>query len=161
MKRVVTVQKAVEESKKLRESGKKVVLAGGCFDILHKGHLNFLRGAKRLGDFLFILLESDETVKKLKGKKRPINNFEERARILSNLKSVDFVIKMEKLEKNEEYDKLVTLIFPAVIAATYGDLKKDLKEKQARKVGAKVVYLKKTLDESTTNYAEILSNKKI
>lgn len=78
--------KFLEENK-----GKKIVFTNGCFDILHVGHVAYLNEAKNCGDLLFIGLNSDESVKKLKGPERPINNEEERKFILENLKSVDFV----------------------------------------------------------------------
>lgn len=77
--------------KKAKEEGKKVVFTNGCFDILHKGHVSYLNNAKSLGDFLIIGLNSDESVKRLKGTKRPIQNQEDRKFILENLKSVDSV----------------------------------------------------------------------
>lgn len=70
---------------------KKIVFTNGCFDILHRGHVTYLAEAKKLGDLLVIGLNSDESVKRLKGPERPINNEEDRAYVLSQLKSVDFV----------------------------------------------------------------------
>ncbi len=68
------------------------VFTNGCFDILHSGHIEYLQKAKNLGDILIIGLNSDTSVKKLKGQKRPINNENDRALILSNLRFVDYVI---------------------------------------------------------------------
>ena len=56
------------------------MLVGGCFDVLHLGHIKFLQAAKKIGDILFVFVESDENVKKIKGEARPINNQTERAR---------------------------------------------------------------------------------
>lgn len=70
----------------------KIVLTNGCFDILHRGHVEFLNRSKELGDRLIVLLNSDESVKKLKGNSRPINNQEDRKFMLLNLKAVDEVI---------------------------------------------------------------------
>lgn len=71
--------------------GKKIVFTNGCFDILHKGHVTYLNEAKKLGDLLVIGLNSDASVKRLKGPERPINNEKDRQFVLSNLRSVDFV----------------------------------------------------------------------
>lgn len=70
---------------------KRIVFTNGCFDILHYGHIKYLEDAKRLGDILVVGLNADASVKKIKGKKRPIINQSDRARILSALASVDYV----------------------------------------------------------------------
>lgn len=70
---------------------KKIVFTNGCFDILHKGHVAYLEEAKKLGDLLVVGLNSDESVRRLKGPERPINNQFDRQYVLSQLKSVDFV----------------------------------------------------------------------
>jgi rfaE bifunctional protein nucleotidyltransferase chain/domain len=71
--------------------GKKIVFTNGCFDILHKGHVTYLNEAKKLGDLLLVGLNSDASVKRLKGPERPINNELDRQFVLSQLKAVDFV----------------------------------------------------------------------
>lgn len=70
---------------------KSIVFTNGCFDILHKGHVSYLSEAKKLGDLLIVGLNSDASVKRLKGSDRPINNENDRRYVLSQLKSVDFV----------------------------------------------------------------------
>jgi len=70
---------------------KKIVFTNGCFDILHRGHVTYLAEARKLGDLLFVGLNSDASVKRLKGPERPINNEDDRKFVLSQLKSVDFV----------------------------------------------------------------------
>ena len=79
-------------SKKYRAQDKKVVFTNGCFDILHKGHVSYLNTAKSFGDVLIVGLNSDASVKRLKGEDRPINCEEDRAYILSALESVDYVV---------------------------------------------------------------------
>jgi rfaE bifunctional protein nucleotidyltransferase chain/domain len=71
--------------------GKKIVFTNGCFDILHLGHVEYLNEARALGDLLIIGLNSDESVKRLKGADRPINNERDRKAMLLNLKAVDCV----------------------------------------------------------------------
>lgn len=71
--------------------GKRIVFTNGCFDILHRGHVTYLAEARKLGDALIIGLNSDDSVKRLKGPERPINNETDRQYVLSQLKSVDFV----------------------------------------------------------------------
>ena len=74
----------------------KIIFTNGCFDILHVGHIKLLEFAKSLGDILIVGLNSDSSVKRLKGTKRPINRQEDRKIVLENLKSVDRVIIFEE-----------------------------------------------------------------
>lgn len=74
-----------------KNKDKKIVFTNGCFDILHKGHVTYLNEAKKLGDLLVIGLNSDASVKRLKGPERPINNETDRQYVMSQLKPVDFV----------------------------------------------------------------------
>ena len=82
--------------KKIKDEKKKIVFTNGCFDLLHVGHIRYLAQAKKLGDFLIIGLNSDSSVKELKGEDRPINSFEDRATLLSAIESVDLVIMFEE-----------------------------------------------------------------
>ncbi len=75
----------------LKSQGKTIVATNGCFDILHVGHIRYLAKSKALGDVLVVGLNSDSSVKKLKGESRPINNEADRAELLLALESVDFV----------------------------------------------------------------------
>lgn len=81
---------ALNEFLKANE-GKRIVFTNGCFDILHRGHVTYLTEARKLGDLLVIGLNSDASVKRLKGPERPINNEADRQYVLSQLKAVDFV----------------------------------------------------------------------
>jgi D-glycero-beta-D-manno-heptose 1-phosphate adenylyltransferase len=75
----------------LKASGKRIVSTNGCFDILHVGHVRFLKAARAFGDVLIVGVNTDESVRKLKGHSRPINNEDDRAEILINLIGVDYV----------------------------------------------------------------------
>lgn len=75
-----------------KNENQKIVFTNGCFDILHRGHVEYLQKARELGDLLILGLNSDLSVKKLKGENRPINNEEGRAIVLSALESVDYII---------------------------------------------------------------------
>ena len=74
-----------------KNENQKIVFTNGCFDILHRGHVEYLQKARELGDLLILGLNSDLSVKKLKGENRPINNEEDRAIVLSALESVDYI----------------------------------------------------------------------
>lgn len=86
----------IEVVERLKKEGKKIVFTNGCFDIVHAGHVDYLEKAKSLGDFLIVGLNSDSSVRKLKGKDRPINPQEYRKRVLEGLKAVDMVIIFEE-----------------------------------------------------------------
>ena len=105
----------------LRENaGKKIVFTNGCFDILHPGHVAYLNEAKSLGDLLFIGLNSDQSVKRLKGPERPVNDEESRKFMLENLKAVDFV---ELFEEDTPYE-LIKNVKPMILVKG-GDWKKE------------------------------------
>lgn len=103
---------------RLRSSGGRVVLVGGCFDILHIGHVRFLKKAKEQGDVLVVALESDEKTKLLKGKGRPINSQEVRAEIMASLETVDYVLKLGPNVVDNNYLELTEKIAPKVLAVT-------------------------------------------
>ena len=81
----------VDEVERARLHGSKIVLANGCFDLIHAGHIRYLAAAKELGDVLVVGVNSDEQANRLKGKGRPFMSQNERAEIISALRSVDFV----------------------------------------------------------------------
>ena len=102
-----------------KSGGKTIVFTNGCFDILHSGHVEYLNKAKDYGDILVVGINSDSSVKKIKGKNRPINNQKDRSFIVSQLKCVDYVtifnqetpinlikkIKPDYLVKGSDYNK--------------------------------------------------------
>src|SRR3989344_6949176 len=157
MGKVVSIDKVVKVAKKLKTQGKIIVLCGGCFDIIHLGHIKFLESAKKLGDYLFVLLESDESVKKLKGKDRPINNQRERAQVLTALSATDYIVLLPIMKTDKDYDKLITQIKPAFIAATQDDPNISHKERQAKLVGGKIkIVTKRIKSKSTTKLARLI-----
>jgi D-beta-D-heptose 7-phosphate kinase/D-beta-D-heptose 1-phosphate adenosyltransferase len=86
--------KAIRE--KLKKENKKVVFTNGCFDLIHAGHVDYLSKARNFGDVLIVGLNSDTSIKRIKGDKRPILLEEERAFVISNLKPVDYVTVFEE-----------------------------------------------------------------
>src|SRR3990167_9728836 len=105
MAEILSVGRIAAFSKDLKKQGKVVVLAGGCFDILHPGHVIFLEKAKKTGDILVVLLESDQKVKELKGINRPVHTQIDRAQVLFALRAVDYVVMLPymKFDKSEEH----------------------------------------------------------
>lgn len=119
--------------------GKKTVLVGGCFDILHYGHVRFLSQAKAKGEVLIVALESDEFIRQIK-KKKPIHTQEQRAEILAHLDLVDMIILLP-LFGEKDYLDMVQMIHPDIIALTKGDKHSTEKSNQAQKVGASIVQI--------------------
>jgi rfaE bifunctional protein nucleotidyltransferase chain/domain len=91
MNKVIDLETLAERSHELRRSGKVLVATNGCFDLLHVGHIRYLQKARALGDALVVGVNGDESVRKLKGLGRPLNNEHDRAEVLAALECVDFV----------------------------------------------------------------------
>ncbi|RLC51962.1 MAG: D-glycero-beta-D-manno-heptose 1-phosphate adenylyltransferase [Candidatus Cloacimonadota bacterium] len=96
---------------KLKNQNRRIVFTNGCFDIIHAGHVQYLQEAKALGDILIIGLNSDASVKRLKGAERPVNNQNDRAIVLSALKSVDYIVVFDE---DTPYD-LIKQIKPDIL----------------------------------------------
>lgn len=151
MDKIVNINKAVKITKRIHQQGKQIVLVGGCFDILHQGHLQFLEKSKKQGDFLFVFLESDQKITTMKGKNRPINNQKNRAETLSKLNFVDYIITLPFFKADKDYDDLVFELKPDIIATTKGDPVKFHKERQAKVLKIKVLdVIEKIPNQSTT-----------
>lgn len=114
------------------------VLVGGCFDVLHFGHIKFLEAAKALGNFLSIALESDEKIHQTKN--RPtIHSQAQRAEILSHLCFVDEIILLPMMQNYEDYLNLVQHLKPRFLAITAGDPQLQSKQKQVETIGGELV----------------------
>ena len=138
------------EIKKIRRKvDDRLVLVGGCFDIIHIGHLTFLAAAKKQGDQLVVILESDEFIIKHKNR-QSLHNQNERALILASLVPVDYVVKIPYLSGFEQYKKLVTAIKPNIIAVTAGDRQLNNKLKQASQIGAKLITVTQSVKNKST-----------
>jgi rfaE bifunctional protein nucleotidyltransferase chain/domain len=95
----------------IKNQNKKLVFTNGCFDILHSGHVDYLSKARQLGDYLLVGLNSDISVKNIKGEKRPIINEIERATLLDNLKCVDYVIFFDQ----DTPEQLISSLIPDIL----------------------------------------------
>lgn len=155
--KIIVENKISETAAEEKSKNKKVVLVGGVFDILHPGHIHFLKKAAALGDILFLLLESDENVKRLKGKDRPINGQKKRANVLSALPFIDYIILLKDVTKTSKYDKLIVQIKPDFIVLTKGDPGTEQRLKQTEMIGAKLIEIDRLATASTT---ELIKNGK-
>lgn len=151
MPEIVSVNKAFLLSKSLRKLGKSTVLVGGCFDVIHPGHVIFLEKAKKAGDVLIVFLESDKKVNELKGEGRPIHSQKERATVLSAFWAVDYIVMLPFMSRNEEYDQLIMKIKPDVIAATSKDINNAHHRRSAWLSGAKFKLVTKMIANYSTS----------
>lgn len=103
LKRLDELIKVVEG---LKKKGRKIVFTNGCFDLLHLGHIRYLREAKRLGDILIIGLNSDNSVRSLKGRERPLVKEKDRTEILSALEVVDYIVIFDELTPKNLIDSI-------------------------------------------------------
>ncbi|MCU7492838.1 MAG: D-glycero-beta-D-manno-heptose 1-phosphate adenylyltransferase [Bacteroidota bacterium] len=97
----------VSVRRKLKDEGKKVVFTNGCFDILHAGHVDYLSKAKALGDILIVGMNSDSSIRNIKGELRPIISEAERAFLVANLKAVDYVTLFDENTPGELIHELI------------------------------------------------------
>ncbi len=105
------LKELLREVKKLKGAGSKIVFTNGCFDLLHVGHLRVFREAKKRGDILIVGLNSDASVKKLKGPDRPLVPEKERAELLANLELIDYIV----IFSEETPENLIRAIRPDVL----------------------------------------------
>ena len=109
--KLISRESLVKRIEDAHAKGKEVVFTNGCFDVLHKGHAHLLREAASLGDMLIVALNSDDSVSRLKGEGRPVNNLQDRAEMLSYFSSVDWVVSFEEDTPSE----LIKLLSPDVL----------------------------------------------
>ncbi len=133
---------------RLRREGKQVVFTNGCFDILHAGHTRYLREARKLGDVLILALNSDSSVRSIKGPMRPIVPQAERAEVVAALDSVDYVTVFDELTPLE----LIEFLRPDVIVKGGDWAEKDIVGAESvRKWGGRVAIMPEIEGASTTN----------
>ncbi len=151
MNKIISQNQIIKIVQKLKKSGKKIVFTNGCFDILHIGHTRLLNKAKSFGDILIVGLNSDLSVKKIKGEYRPIISENERAEVLAAVYSVDFVVKFSQSTPHS----LIKKIMPDVLV-------KGADWKNEKIVGSefvkKVVRIPIAKGRSTTKIIEKLKN---
>ena len=135
----------------LKRRGNKIVFTNGCFDILHAGHVRYLTAAKTFGDVLIVGLNSDESVRRLKGNSRPINSQLDRAEVLSGLKAVDHVI----IFGEQTAEALIAEVKPNVYVKG-GDYTLDTlpEAKIVQQFGGRVEFINLVAGRSTTNIVE-------
>ena len=140
--------------KKQKKLNKRIVFSNGCFDIIHSGHIDYLRKASRLGDKFILAINSDVSIKKLKGEERPYNNINKRLSILKRLGFIDGIIVFEE---NTPLQILKT-IEPNVVVkgGDYKNISEVVGHEIVTKYGGEIKLIKKTINVSTTDILKII-----
>ena len=139
------------EVERLRAGGKIIVFTNGCFDILHVGHTRYLGEARKLGDVLILALNSDSSVRAIKGEKRPIVPETERAEVLASLRSVDYVV----LFSEDTPLELIEYLKPDIIVKGGDwDVKDVVGRESVARWGGKVVIIPEVKGASTTSIVD-------
>ena len=135
----------------LKKEGKKIVFTNGCFDILHVGHIRYLRKARKMGDLLIVGMNTDRSVRMIKGEKRPIVSEKERAEVLAALEIVDYVVLFDELDPL----RLITALKPNILVKG-ADWSKDeiVGRDVVEKAGGKVVRIPLVPGSSSTHVIE-------
>ena len=145
---VVDRKNIISVIKDLKSQGLKIVTTNGCFDILHVGHLRYLKKAKSFGDILVVALNSDSSTRALKGETRPVNNQNDRAELLSNLNCVDIVVIFDEISP----EKLLVEIAPDVHTKGADYTIETLPEAKAiLEAGGRIEFIDFVEGKSTTN----------
>lgn len=156
MKRVLNREEASKLIEDLKKQGKQVVFTNGCFDILHVGHMTYLEEAKEFGDYLFVGVNSDESVKRLKGPTRPINSEVDRAELLAGLKAVDYTV----IFTEDTPVELIGELKPSIHVKGGDYRKEDLPEtKVVESYGGRVEIVSLVEGKSTSNVVKKIQNK--
>lgn len=150
--KIVSINKLLSIVDDLRSKGKRIIFTNGCFDILHKGHIIYMKKAKKLGGILIVGMNSDDSARRLKGKDRPINNQESRAAVLASLEFVDYVITFDE----DTPFNLIKDIKPDVLVKG-GDYK--IEEIVGREFAKEVKIIPFVKDYSTSNIIKAIKDK--
>lgn len=149
--KIINRSELAETVRAERDAGRSIVLANGCFDLLHVGHIRYLAGAKQLGDFLIVGINSDEQVLRLKGKGRPFMPENERAEIIAAIGSVNAVTVFNEATVEE----LLSIIRPDVHAKGTDYTVETVPEREAvKRFGGRVAIVGDPKDHSSTELIE-------
>lgn len=168
MKSWYTLRQMSSLAKKLHSQKKKLILITGCFDFIHFGHINFLRYAKKLGDVLILGLDNDENIKINKGITRPLFTFPLRVNVLSELKSIDYIFKIDSkiLFSSENADRMLRNVLQKIrpdilVTNPFSDKTWRRKKMICQKLKIPLlVFNKKRIYSSTKLIEEIINLKK-
>ncbi|HEY3249515.1 MAG TPA: D-glycero-beta-D-manno-heptose 1-phosphate adenylyltransferase [Ignavibacteria bacterium] len=141
---------------RIKSGGNKIVFTNGVFDIIHRGHVEYLSQAKALGDILVVGLNSDSSVKAIKGDKRPIVTEENRAYVLANLKAVDYVVIFDE---DNPYNVIKAIMPDILVKGSDWDGDKIIGSDIVKQNGGEVKRIKFVENNSSTNIIEEIIKK--
>lgn len=148
MGKLISIKRLKDELKPFKQKGRKVVFTNGCFDIIHAGHVRYLKKARSLGDCLVLGLNSDASVRSIKGEKRPIVPQNERAEVLSALTCVDYIVVFN----DPTPQKLIEALSPDILVKGADWAAKDIAGgDHVKKTGGKIRRITLVKGKSTTN----------
>ena len=156
MGQVIKRKEAEKLALDIKKQGKTMVFTNGCFDILHIGHVRYLKESAKFGDYLIIGLNSDSSVKRLKGETRPINNESDRAELLSELGFVDYVVIFDEDTPQNLLDEIKPNIYTKGADYTLDTLPEA---KTVLKNGGRVEFINLVEGKSTTNVIKKIEQK--
>lgn len=152
----MNVREAAALSERLRAAGKRIVLANGVFDLLHVGHVRYLEAARKLGDVLFVGVNGDAAVARLKGAGRPLMPAAERAELLAGLRAVDHVVIFDE----DSADALLSAVRPHVHAKGTDYTTASVPEAAtARRIGADVAIVGDPKDHATRDLIAVIAER--
>jgi D-beta-D-heptose 7-phosphate kinase/D-beta-D-heptose 1-phosphate adenosyltransferase len=151
MDKILERKRLKEKVEALRKNGKKIAFTNGCFDILHVGHVRYLTEARKTADILILALNSDSSVRAIKGEKRPLVPEEERAEVLAAIECIDFITIFQESTPLE----LINLLKPDFLIKG-GDWPEDkvVGRDEIKKWGGRVIIIPEIKGKSTTNIVE-------
>ena len=157
MTKILSIDVLRVEREKLRRQNKQVVFTNGCFDLLHPGHVRYLQQARALGDSLIVALNSDSSVRELKGPKRPILDENERAEVMAALGCVDYVTIFDDPTPRQ----IISVLLPDIIVKG-GDWSVDriVGREEVEAAGGRVISLPFVEGYSTSDIIERIRNKR-
>jgi len=156
MGQVIKRKEAEKLALDIKKQGKTMVFTNGCFDILHIGHVRYLKESAKFGDYLIIGLNSDSSVKRLKGETRPINNESDRAELLSELGFVDYVVIFDEDTPQNLLDEIKPDVYTKGADYTLDTLPEA---KIVLKNGGRVEFINLVEGKSTTNVIKKIEQK--
>jgi rfaE bifunctional protein nucleotidyltransferase chain/domain len=147
-RKIKTLKELIRLRQKLKRRRKSVVFTNGCFDILHRGHIEYLKKAKSLGDVLIVAVNSDSSVREIKGRKRPIVSQGDRAAIIASLEMVDYVLIFREMTPL----KVISQLVPDILVKG-GDYTADkiVGNQIVESAGGRVITVKPVPGRSTKN----------
>ena len=153
---ITDIDEILKITRNAKRNKQKIVFTNGCFDIIHSGHCKYLNEAKKIGDILIVGLNSDASIKRIKGETRPINDENNRAFVLTSLRSVDYVVLFDE---DTPYNLINTIVPNVLVKGSDYDVKDIVGADIVIQNGGEVITIPLVVGLSTTNIISKIQNK--